>query len=96
MWVSLLFVAGLVGAWLWLIRAMSRRDFRSPTGEQSRGFRRAGGAALGAFGEILENHAAEHQRIEEHAADVNEDDDGDGGDGGRERRRDRASSRPVG
>lgn len=86
MWVSLLCVAGLIAAWLWLVRAMSRRDFTSPSGERSRGFRRAGGAGLGAFGEIFENHAAEHQRIEEHAADVNEDDDGDGGDDGRRRR----------
>lgn len=74
------------------VRGLPRRQVlgvgrhTSRSGERSRGFGRAGGAALGAFGEIFDNHAAEHQRIEAHAADVNEDDDGDG-DGGDGRRR---------
>jgi hypothetical protein len=69
MWVAVLFVAVLVALQVAGWRAMARKDFR-----------RVGGAGLSALHEIVEPHTAEHQRLEVHAADVDEDDDGDGGD----------------
>ncbi len=71
MGVAAVFGLALIGAWIWLIRGVSRRDLR-----------RIGGAGFGALGEVFHAHAAEHQRMEEHAADVDEDDEGDQGDQG--------------
>ena len=75
MWVAVGFVTMLVVLQLAGWRALVRRDFR-----------RVGGASLSALHEIVAPHSAEHQRLEAHAADVDEDDEGDGDDAGRRRR----------
>jgi hypothetical protein len=73
MWAAIVCVTVLVVLQVAGWRSLARRDFR-----------RVGSAGLSALHEIVEPHSAEHQRLEVHAADVHEDDDGDGA--GRRRR----------
>ena len=73
MWAAIVFVTVVVVLQIAGWRSLARRDFR-----------RVGSAGLSALQEIVEPHSTEHQRLEAHAADVHEHDEGDGA--GRRRR----------
>jgi hypothetical protein len=68
--ISLVVVAALLGVALFALSRFAQSDAR-----------RFGAAALTALEENWRPHAAEVQKLDEHAAGVDDDSDGSGGDG---------------
>ena len=67
---TVIFLVAAVVSGLWLLANAARKEER-----------RFVGTGLSALEETITPHAAEFRHIDEHAADVAEDDDGAGGDG---------------
>lgn len=63
--VAIVFAIVVVGGALWALSVFARSDLR-----------RYGSIALSALEEEIRPHAAEHQRIDEHAAGDEDDDEG--------------------